>query len=449
MPLRLRRIMYLSFIALFLVVAPILALYSMGFRYHPGKHRIERTGLLVVNGQPDDASVVVNGAIRARGLPARIGGLGENEYVVRVERAGYRPWERRIFVRSGWTVFADEISLFREAEPQLVMPGEIGTFVVSPRTPWAAFTRTTDGSTELWLLNQRTGSRTLALRLPLGKHEISNEQNWILKWAPHDDLLLVETPGDVIIVNAEPVTTRSLATLLPQPPTTVDWELGNTPSASIIAVSEGRLFRYNNTTERMASLTVPPPMVPFTVVRGNLFSVVDNTIAATSLDDRKVRAIATLPTNTRPTTFTDAYGGTLTAETNAPVRTLIIDIGNGTVQEIAGRRADNSGRSDPTLWIVNNIELWFRTNDKPPQFLTRQMEPIISAQWDTTTRTAIIATEREVSAITPNGAAAADPPTTIARFDTIQGMAPFADSRTIVIAGRRGNIAGLWELPLR
>ncbi|MDP3771007.1 MAG: hypothetical protein Q8R16_01770, partial [bacterium] len=98
MPLWIRRIIYLSFIALFLLVAPILALYSMGYRYHWGKHRIERTGLLVVDGEPRDAIVRIDGAVRAHGLPARIGGLGENEYTVRIERDGHIPREERVTV---------------------------------------------------------------------------------------------------------------------------------------------------------------------------------------------------------------------------------------------------------------------------------------------------------------------------------------------------------------
>ena len=63
MTLRTRRILYSFFIAIFVIAAPTLVLYTAGFRYDFEYNRIVETGSLVVKSYPQNASIYINGEL--------------------------------------------------------------------------------------------------------------------------------------------------------------------------------------------------------------------------------------------------------------------------------------------------------------------------------------------------------------------------------------------------
>ncbi|MBI4449525.1 hypothetical protein HY634_00540 [Candidatus Uhrbacteria bacterium] len=447
MPLWIRRIIYLSFIALFLLVAPILALYSMGYRYHWGKHRIERTGLLVVDGEPRDAIVRIDGAVRARGLPARIGGLGENEYTVRIERDGHIPREERVAVVSGRTTFANDIRLFRDAPPTLEFAGTIASAQTSADGQWLAFTRTADVYEELWLMSLREGPPQLTLRFPHNSRFQIPNSRFRLAWSPRNATLLVTTPSDTIVIDPNhPQQPRSLIPLLPPRVSTIAWELASTNA--LIARSEGRLSRLSLATERSVTFRAPAPEGPFAVARGTIYATLGASMVAIPIDGAPHTVIATVPDGSSITAFTDLRGTLLEAETKNPDRLLTIATTTGTVRMRTGccRRLPEGRNVE--LWHANAFELWVESGDPPlDRLIARRENPIIDAVWHPHTPYIIIATAHDVTAM--DHRASAYPTTLLAPFDTIQSIAIHPDGDDLTVIGRRGTEEGLWMLPLR
>lgn len=120
MTLKTRRFIYLSFILVFLLAAPPLVLYTAGFRYNLKKHALEQTGVIVLNAEPRDAVVTVNGA-RAQGeMPIRVKRVNPNLYTLRAEKEGYHAWEKTLSVETGRTTFAYDIVLFKKNLPELL-----------------------------------------------------------------------------------------------------------------------------------------------------------------------------------------------------------------------------------------------------------------------------------------------------------------------------------------
>lgn len=457
MPLWLRRTISLGFIGVFLVVAPLLALYSMGYRYHWGKHRFEQTGLILVDGTPQDARVLVDGIVRAAHLPAHIGGLGPNEYRVRVEREGYHPWERRLAVVGGQTTFADSVVLFRTGDPSLALPGSTGAFAVSADGTWAAVVRAREGFDELWLapLADVPVEYAIVLRVPSRR-----DAPMALAWAPRGAQLLVTTPTDTLHVDPrEPMTPHSLRAVLGRPPTTAQWELAS--DDAIIAVAEGRLHRIHRTTWRAVPLPVPVPPYPFAVGRNAVYTSLptpdphgpDTLVRSIPTDGGEAHTIGGLLGGTI-TRFVDLRGTTLIAEQEARPGVFVTVILNTTEQaRVAARfgrgRITHPNDPDAIAWRTDANELWVeRGDDTQPELLVRRDAPIGDIRWHPTQHYLFFATDTEVVAVALD-APAPQRTTRIAQLDHIAHIAVTEDGSTLLIAGRRGEEEGVWELALR
>jgi hypothetical protein len=144
MSLRARRILFILFVLVFLIATPAIWLYASGYRLGSGFF-LEKTGILVVDTEPDGAAIYLNGKPHqgfwselAGGretvtrTPAKIKNLLPGEYIVTVERPGYQTWDKKINIVSGGTSFIEEIRLLSNNLPVLESAGEYRRIKPSP-----------------------------------------------------------------------------------------------------------------------------------------------------------------------------------------------------------------------------------------------------------------------------------------------------------------------------
>lgn len=118
MTLKARRILYVSFVAMFLLAAPPLVLYTAGFRYDFEYNRLVETGSLVVRSEPEGATVRINGELREELTPTIINTILPGKIKLLVEKEGYHSWEKEVDIRPRVTAFEEGITLFAIAEPE-------------------------------------------------------------------------------------------------------------------------------------------------------------------------------------------------------------------------------------------------------------------------------------------------------------------------------------------
>jgi len=113
MNLNKRRILYSFFIFLFFLIAPLLILYSLGYRYDFVKGSLEKIGVLFIKSYPKSANIFLNNKLQANKTPTQIVNLISNTYDVRIEKEGYHTWQKNLEVRPQETTFAEEVTLFK------------------------------------------------------------------------------------------------------------------------------------------------------------------------------------------------------------------------------------------------------------------------------------------------------------------------------------------------
>jgi len=132
-----RKILFFLFIGAFLVITPYVILYASG--YQIDWHRpfsplmVQKTGMTIIYSEPQGADIFLNGKKqKSPGIsllsdkntiktPAKIKNLLPGSYDLKVEMAGYWPWERRITVYPGQITHVLDINLFRKELPILVV----------------------------------------------------------------------------------------------------------------------------------------------------------------------------------------------------------------------------------------------------------------------------------------------------------------------------------------
>lgn len=108
----LRRVLFYLFIAIYLVLCPIIILYAFGYIFTPKvEEGFAKTGLIHIETLPANASISIAKRRYADRTPATIRNLLPGECDVKVLLQGHRPWERKVKVEPGKAVNFEKVLL--------------------------------------------------------------------------------------------------------------------------------------------------------------------------------------------------------------------------------------------------------------------------------------------------------------------------------------------------
>lgn len=145
---KIRDYLFIVFIILFLFITIVTSLYSSGYKFNlawPPKFNrlLQKTGMLAVATEPARAVVYLNDKPQ-KDLsfkpwkndylltPTKIKNLLPGEYELRLEQAGYWPYKQKIWINSGETTFIEDVNLFRENLPLLLISVPENALAMSP-----------------------------------------------------------------------------------------------------------------------------------------------------------------------------------------------------------------------------------------------------------------------------------------------------------------------------
>ena len=98
MTLQTRRILFFFLLAVFLVLAPLIVVYSLGLTINFQTKALEQTGSIFIKSKTPQTSVFLNGALTKETSffsgSALLTGIAPGAYLIRIEKAGYQPWSR-------------------------------------------------------------------------------------------------------------------------------------------------------------------------------------------------------------------------------------------------------------------------------------------------------------------------------------------------------------------
>lgn len=197
MTLPFRRIIYVAFIVIFLIITPLIILYTAGYRYNFQKHKIQKTGILILKSNPAGASIYLNGELRKEKTQTRIANLLPDDYNIRIEKENFYPWQKTLPVESRLTTFAENITLFEKNLPVEVTETNSELFDLSPDKIKIIYLDKKETGDEVWLLNFKNLKKNLIYRISKDSGEIVN-----LEWSNDSQKILI-TLGSALAAAAK------------------------------------------------------------------------------------------------------------------------------------------------------------------------------------------------------------------------------------------------------
>ena len=186
-----RPLLFFIFVAAFLISAPIVVLYTSGYRYQFGANKIVQTGILNVTSFPRGASIFIDDKKQKETTPAVIDDVMPGKHDVRVQKDGYTSWQKTLEIISKQSTFANDIILFLEQDPEsTTITLETEPIINQSTKQWAYLTN--DSSwVEVWMKENFDAQPKSLLRLPKQKLK-----TYSIEWTDStNEIKFIETSG--------------------------------------------------------------------------------------------------------------------------------------------------------------------------------------------------------------------------------------------------------------
>jgi len=198
MHLHTRRLIALIFILIFFVCAPILILYTAGYRYNLKKEELEKTGAMVLETKPKGGAITLNRDLYEEKTPARLNNLLPDEYNVTLTKDNYYPWQKKLIVKAQETTFAEDIILFYQDKPEKVTPIKMTWQSFSPQNRFILYAAPTQEGENIYLQNLSSPKQQDILISE--KNKINNP---LARWSKDGSLVLLQyNEKTEIIINS-------------------------------------------------------------------------------------------------------------------------------------------------------------------------------------------------------------------------------------------------------
>ncbi len=235
MPRLWRNILFAIFALGFFISAPLVVLYTAGYRYQFGSMQIVKAGVLSVTTTPKGATVYINGIVTEKKTPAVIDNIFPGKVVVRIEKPGYSSWEKTLVVESGQSTFVPNATLFLDGTPAQAV-NQTSVLFTTPKSATRFAYLVENGATlEAWIKDE-----SIAQTKPLYTQPLRAKSTYTLSWsADAQFLLLTETAAK----NTYTILRVSDGAVITLPATSVARAWWNTHSGHVLFYRVGSELR--------------------------------------------------------------------------------------------------------------------------------------------------------------------------------------------------------------
>jgi WD40 repeat protein len=181
-----RTILFTVFAIGFLISAPLVVLYTAGYRYQFGSMSVIKAGILSVTSIPKGATVSLDGIESDKKTPSVIDNVYPGKIKVRVEKSGYSSWEKILPVKSGQSTFIPNVVLFLEgsAVPSINQTDVLHVATQSPSR--YAYLVNNKGILETWIKDE-----TAPQNRPILTQTFHPKSIYTLSWSHDGSYLLI------------------------------------------------------------------------------------------------------------------------------------------------------------------------------------------------------------------------------------------------------------------
>lgn len=389
---RIRRVIFIIFLSIFVIGAPTIVFYTAGYRLNFTTLRVQQTGVIALSSIPKGAMVFLNEISTNNKTPYVIQRLSPGDYTISMSKEGYKPWEQRVSVNSGATTYVTGV-LFADSTPELLLPLE-AIAVAGDRSGRFINILTKNLSEEDSQYIVRFDTVTQISRTLATVHGSYTS----LKLSPDESILILDDGMGVIAISTETGAILGVDAL----------DSAINPLPNYIFLDNGTNTELKNAKDNSLIALLPPGEYSV-AFRNNIYAVLNDSRDRTYL-------------------FTFATG-TIT-QINLP--TTLIAMNESEVL-FAGSDGNEIDFYDP--------------NSGTTTLIARQSAPIISIGWYGNGEAVICATKEEIFAIAKDKYETREV-TSLVDASDILGMWPDTTGKSVTFFGKINGVSGVWTVAL-
>jgi len=194
------RATYLFFFLLFFILAPILTMYGLGYRYNLDTGQVEKNGAFYVKSFPRSATIFIDGEKMKNDTPTQLTNIKPGKHILQVSKDKYRTWQKQLEIYPGETTFAEDVVLFYENMTKTWLSNGSQEFLVSQHADKYAYL---DKDNLLHITDVEQGRDFNIFTL---------EKNMVLlDWSADDQKLLLQNDNDLYIFDINKKTLNLLS----------------------------------------------------------------------------------------------------------------------------------------------------------------------------------------------------------------------------------------------
>ena len=199
MTLGIRRILFLIFIAAFIIIAPLISLYAAGYKIKLSwpiniNEIFQKTGMFVFDTKPEGAKIYINDKQRKQFFkkyfskkdenfiktPAKIKNILPGEYNIKLELDGFWPWQKKLSIYPVQATIVKNICLFKKNLPVKILDLSTQNSFISPDKNFLLL------ENDKKIIDINNENETIILPSIINKIQV-------VKWSPDSKKILINT----------------------------------------------------------------------------------------------------------------------------------------------------------------------------------------------------------------------------------------------------------------
>lgn len=205
---RTRTILFIFIVLLFFLIAPLIILYSQGYRFDFENKKFFQTGAFSFKVWPQGAWVSVDGKLTKKATfpfgAIYIANLSPKKYTVEIKKEGYFPWEKTLEIKEELVTENKNIFLVPENVQFTFLEKDVGRLFLSPDGKEAILKKDKTAGWILFLLDMERNVLTSLFE----EKDFSEKDERVnfkgIKWSLDSKKILVETlEGEYFIVEID------------------------------------------------------------------------------------------------------------------------------------------------------------------------------------------------------------------------------------------------------
>jgi len=395
---KIRSGIFLVFLTIFIIGAPVIVFYTAGYRVNFNTWRVQRTGVIALTTLPRGASVTIDNVLVADKTPYVVQRLTPGDYDVLLQKSGYKPWSQHVTVNSGETTYITAL-LFSEIKPELLLE-----------------------ESAISVTGDKAG-RFIYLLVDRSQAEGGGRSVWRYDALTRLQRKLYDDVGSAI-------TTMTLS----NDESALLFSVNDGVTKGLIAIDSNTGTAFNESEVAAKANALPE------------YSLFDN---GSNVEMRLISTnalVALLPSSTYTTIFRE---NTIAILTDSRNRAYLLNLSTQTVSQIDLPTALLSASSTEHLLAAsdgNEIDIYNpQTGERT--FISRQSEPILALAWHSSERALLFATASKILVIERDKEETHET-TTIVDGASIVNMWPDTNGKSLTFFGTYNGITGIWKVAL-